>query len=136
MSEARIEKLEEEISNLRELLTSITLSVHYRKDMAFEASLSYNQIAGEARTALTLVLGSIQSRAEEEAPNQVRHPEILERFPVIAEAQMVGSIDLAEAIRLVARIVGNQERAYQLLKAHQESGFGVQAYKKLGLGLD
>ena len=62
MSEARIEKLEEEISSLRELLTSITLSVHYRKDMAFEASLSYNQIAGQARTALTLVLGSIQSR--------------------------------------------------------------------------
>lgn len=136
MNESRIEKLEEEISNLRELLTSITLSVKYRKDMAFEASLSYNQVAGQTRTALTLVLGSIQSRAEEEAPKQVRNPEILDRFPVIAEAQMAGSIDLAEAIRLVARIVGNQDRAYQLLKAHQDSGFGVEAYKKLGLQLD
>lgn len=115
---------------------SITLSVKYRKDMAFEASLSYNQIAGQTRTALTLVLGSIQSRAEEEAPKQLRNPEILDRFPVIAEAQMAGSIDLAEAIRLVARIVGNQDRAYQLLKAHQDSGFGVEAYKKLGLQLD
>lgn len=136
MSEARIAKLEEEISNLRELLTSMTLSVEYRKDMAFEASLSYNQVAGQTRTALTLVLGSIQSRAEEEEPQQVRNPEILALFPVIAEAQQPGKIDLAEAIGLVARIVGNQERAFQLLKAHQDSGFGVAAYKRLGLGLD
>ena len=136
MSEARIAKLEEEISNLRELLTSITLRMEYRKDMAFEASLSYNQIAGQTRTALTLILGSIQSRAEEEEPQQVQNPEILGLFPVIAEAQQPGKIDLAGAIGLVARIVGNQERAYQLLKAHQDSGFGVEAYKRLGLGLD
>ncbi|HJX79891.1 hypothetical protein [Glutamicibacter sp.] len=136
MSEARIVKLEEEISNLRELLTSMTLSVEYRKDMAVEASLSNHQIAGQTRTALTLVLGSIQSRAEGEEPQQVRNPGILERFPVIAEAQIAGSIDLAEAIRLVARIVGNHEQAYQLLRAHHDSGFGVEAYKKLGLGLE
>ncbi|MGP9781151.1 hypothetical protein ACT3UQ_01630 [Glutamicibacter sp. AOP12-B1-11] len=135
MAEDRIAKLEEELSELRDLLTSLTLSVQYREDMAFEAALAYNQVAGQTRAALILVLGSIQSRALGEAPRQVSQPSMLEPFPVLAEAQEPGSIDLAEAIRLVARLVGNQEQAFNVLKAHQASGFGAEAYRRLGLGL-
>ena len=135
MIEGRIEKLEEEISELREVLTNLALSVQYREDTAFTAAVAYNQVSGQARTALTLVLGSIQSRALGEEPQQVRQPSLLESFPVVAEAQVPGSIDLAEAMRLVAQIVGNQENAFNILKAHQASGFGDDAYSSLGLGL-
>ncbi|WP_404285275.1 hypothetical protein [Glutamicibacter arilaitensis] len=135
MTEDRIAKLEEEISELRDLLTSLTLSVQYREDRAFEAAVAYNHVVGQARAALTLVLGSIQSRALGEKPQQVSHLSILEAFPVVAEAQEPKGVDLAEAIRLVAQIVGNQEQAFNVIKAHQASGFGVEAYTSLGMGV-
>lgn len=135
MTNDRIEKLQEEIAELQDLLLTLTLSVQYSEDNPFLARVARYQIAGEKRTALNMVLASIQARAEGHEPPQVKHPAVLEPFPVIAEAQKPGSIDLAEAIRLVAQIVGNQEKAFEILKAHQASGFGVESYQNLGLGL-
>ncbi|MFJ2620532.1 hypothetical protein [Glutamicibacter sp. NPDC087344] len=56
MSDNRIEKLERELEELRGLLTSVILSGRFRDDVPFEALLAQNEIAGERRTALNLVL--------------------------------------------------------------------------------
>lgn len=135
MTDDRIEKLQEEVAALQDLVLSLTLSVQYSEDDPFLARVARYQIAGEKRTALNMVLASIQARADGREPQQVTHPAMLEPFPVVAEAQKPGGIDLAEAIRLVALIVGNQAKAFEILKAHQASGFGIEAYQKLGLGL-
>ncbi|MFJ2621477.1 hypothetical protein [Glutamicibacter sp. NPDC087344] len=58
---------------------------------------------------------------------------MLERFPVLFPAVVNSAIDLAEAIRLVAEVVGNQALAFELLKAHKAGGFGGDGYEALGL---
>ncbi|MFJ2621178.1 hypothetical protein [Glutamicibacter sp. NPDC087344] len=101
--------------------------------MPFEAVLAQNEISGERRAALNLVLGAVLSRARGQEPQVVRAKPMIELFPVLSLAQANGGIDLAEAIRLVAEVVGSQALAFEVLKAHKGSGFGEDGYEALGL---
>ena len=133
MSEDRIERIEREVEELKGLLTSVILSARFRDDTPFESLIAKHAIAGDQRVALNLVLNSVLARAMGEKPQLVRDRELLDRFPVVENAQTPGAIDLADAIRLVSQVVGSQSTAYEFLRAYKDAGFGTEGFKALGL---
>lgn len=129
----RIQELEGEVRQLRELLRSLTLSVQFDDREPYEAYLAEREIAGDQKLALQLVIASVLSRAMGDVPQKVRDESLLRAYPVIAEAQQDGNISLAEGIRMIGQIVGTQAEAIKCLEAHRDRGLFLEGHEALGI---
>ncbi|SNC73523.1 hypothetical protein SAMN05445756_2007 [Kytococcus aerolatus] len=127
-------RLQEEVSELQDLVRSLSLSVQYGEAEPFEAFLTRHGIAGRRRSALHLTLDAVLARAlgQDPHPLSAHALEDLSEFAdPLRQAGEPGPVTRGEALRILAQVVGSTELAEEALEAHRARGFALEAHAAL-----
>ncbi len=131
----RLKRLEEQVQHrlerLEEQVHSLIVAVRYRREEPWLGECLGLGIHGQERRDLMQVIASVLSRAVGDVPARPWDPSSAN--PTVWAASEDAPITPAEAIRLVAEVVGCDETvARRLLKAWADRGLGGDANAVLG----